>query len=214
MKYLIFCFIVIAAVAIYVPYSPQSDQYIAMLTYNANTERFYGEVHLWCKIIYYSIPVVTTLFILIPLFRLITSSSTIDPKNTRRISIIILLSLAIGPGLLVNTVFKDNWGRPRPYQVLRGGKTFFPVWKYNWGNKKDNSFPCGHASMGFFLGVPLLARNKRRNGLILSFAGGALVGTVRILQGGHFLSDVIFCAIIVWFSAELVNYIVNRTMKG
>jgi lipid A 4'-phosphatase len=35
------------------------------------------------------------------------------PKQ-RRAAIFLLLALALGPGLLVNTVFKDHWGRARP----------------------------------------------------------------------------------------------------
>ena len=35
-------------------------------------------------------------------------------SHWRRVGIFLLLSLAIGPGLIVNGVFKNAWGRPRP----------------------------------------------------------------------------------------------------
>jgi lipid A 4'-phosphatase len=40
----------------------------------------------------------------------------------RRISIFCLLVFLLGPGLIVNVILKDHWGRPRPRQVdLFGG---------------------------------------------------------------------------------------------
>jgi hypothetical protein len=37
--------------------------------------------------------------------------------------IFVLVSLAVGPGLLANTVLKDNWGRARPSQIIEFGGT-------------------------------------------------------------------------------------------
>ena len=211
-KYLI-SIVGLVALAIFVYYSPGIDQYLARQAYNVTTERFYGEVHLWCKIVYYSIPALTTLLIVIPLIQIFRSKHTSNPKATRRAAVIVLLSMAIGPGLVVNKIFKENWGRPRPYQVLRDGKTFSPVWHDKWGDSKSNSFPCGHASIGFFLGVPLLAYGRRKQGYLVGLTAGAFVGLVRMLQGGHYLSDVVFCGIFVWLSAEIVTYFLNRVMK-
>jgi lipid A 4'-phosphatase len=197
---------------VFVIYSARIDEYLASLTYDYSTREFYGEIHLWCKVIYYSIPVITVFLILIPLIQIFKDRS--NSQNIRKSAIIILFSLLLGPGLIVNTIFKDHWGRPRPYQVLRDGKPFAPVYEPHWGNSKDNSFPCGHASVGFFIGVPLLALRRRRAAIIVSVGFGSIVGVVRMLQGGHYLSDVVFCAIFVLLSAELVNFIVNRLMKG
>jgi hypothetical protein len=41
----------------------------------------------------------------------------------RMYGLFILLSVILGPGLLVNLVFKDHWGRPRPRQVVALGGT-------------------------------------------------------------------------------------------
>lgn len=198
--------------SIFVFYSPIIDQYLANLTYNHVTHKFYGEVHLWCKIIYYSIPVITTLLIVFYIFKFIKCGA--NTNVIRKQAAIVLLSLLLGPGLIVNTVFKDHWGRPRPYQVMRDGKVFSPVYEPHWGNSSSNSFPCGHGSIGFFVGVPLLARGRRKAGTILSLGFGSLVGLVRMLQGGHYLSDVVFCAIFVILSFELVNYSINKFTKS
>ena len=188
------------------------DLYLASLTYNYTSREFYGEVHLWCKVIYYSIPFITILLIITPVVRLIKWNS--NTKLVRKNALIVLFSLLLGPGLIVNTLFKDHWGRPRPYQVLRDGKTFSPVYTPHWGDSEDNSFPCGHASVGFFVGVPLIVGNRRRFGVLLSLGFGSLVSFVRMLQGGHYLSDVIFCAIFVFLSVFVVNYIANKFTKS
>lgn len=182
--------------------SPAIDKYFAAMTYNANLGKFYGELHLWCKIVYYSIPAITALLVVTSLWLLFT--------RLRKMALIVLLSLALGPGLIVNVVFKDHWGRPRPYQVFRDGKTFLPVWQPNFNQANDNSFPCGHASIGFFLGVPFLACRQRQRGLIIGLIAGLFVGVVRMLQGGHYLSDVVFCGVFVWVCAELVIYWMNK----
>src|SRR5438270_1792058 len=40
----------------------------------------------------------------------------------RRQGVFLLLSIALGPGLLVHVVFKDHWGRPRPRDVVELGR--------------------------------------------------------------------------------------------
>lgn len=203
-----------ACLLIFTVYSSEIDPRIAIIPFNSTLGKFYGEVHLWCKIIYFSVPVFTGLLIVVSLWLLLVKNRKIHGTSTKRAALIIFISLALGPGLTVNTILKDNWGRPRPYQVIRDGKTFAPVWKANFKAPANNSFPCGHASIGFFLGVPLLAFGFRRRGLVLSLIGGAGVGAVRMLQGGHYLSDVIYCGIIVWLIAELVTFCVNRNVRG
>ena len=39
----------------------------------------------------------------------------------RRPAVFLLLSVAVGPGLLINTVFKDHWDRPRPREIVAFG---------------------------------------------------------------------------------------------
>ena len=64
--------------------------------------------------------------------------------------LIVVLTAVIGPGILVNGVLKNYWGRPRPRQVQEfGGR-----WEYRHLHQpgtpgRGESFPCGHCSMGF-----------------------------------------------------------------
>ena len=38
-----------------------------------------------------------------------------------RAAVFLILSYALGPGLLVNVALKDNWGRPRPGHITQFG---------------------------------------------------------------------------------------------
>lgn len=128
----------------------------------------------------------------------------------RRTALYLLLVMAIGPGILVNTVFKDHWGRARPSQIIEfgGTKTFTPAAIPADQCPKNCSFVSGHASVGFyFLALAFVLPRRRALWLALGTTLGLGVGLVRIMQGGHFFSDVIFCGIIVYLTARALHTI-------
>ena len=200
----------ILAIIVFVIASPYLDQAIAVLPYNYATTMFYGEVAAWTQFVFAAIPIFTGVIVIVCVVWLLWSKYTKQDNyiSVKKGIVIILLSLAIGPGLIGNGL-KDNWGRPRPRQVIREGMLYQPVWKPAFNKPANNSFVAGHATIGFFLGVPFLAFGFRRRGIIVSLIGGIFIGFVRILQGGHYLSDVIFSGIVVWMSAEFICYMVN-----
>ncbi|MEM7010504.1 MAG: phosphatase PAP2 family protein [Verrucomicrobiota bacterium] len=117
----------------------------------------------------------------------------------RMISTYFVLCMIVGPGLLVNVIFKDQWGRPRPRDVAQfdGDYAYEKVLEYD-ASSPGKSFPCGHCTMGFYFFAVALTLGQRRR-LAFAAAGGAtvfggLIGVARIVQGGHFLSDVIWGA--------------------
>ena len=121
--------------------------------------------------------------------------------------------MILGPGLLVNAVGKDHWGRPRPKQLQEfgGTDTYLTAGAIGPVAKDRKSFPSGHASMGFYLMAgyfvwrarrPLLARTSLAAGLLM----GAAIGWARIVQGGHFLSDVIWAGAVVYIAGELLAW--------
>lgn len=133
----------------------------------------------------------------------------------RKIALFFTLALILGPGLIVNTVFKNHWGRPRPRQVelFAGPLPYHQVWEKGVAGE-GKSFPSGHASVGFFLFTPyfVLRRTSKKWARIFLAAGlcyGALMGLMRIVQGGHFLSDVIWSAGFVYLSGVLVYYLLR-----
>jgi lipid A 4'-phosphatase len=127
------------------------------------------------------------------------------------------LLMLLGPGLLVNAVGKDNWGRPRPKQIQEfgGPDTYITAGAIGPVAKDRKSFPSGHASMGFYLLAgyfvwrgrrPVLARAGLAAGVLM----GAAIGWARIVQGGHFLSDVIWAGAVVFAAGELLAWLLLR----
>jgi lipid A 4'-phosphatase len=123
------------------------------------------------------------------------------------------LMLLLGPGLAINGVFKPHWGRPRPSQVEQfgGDHAFLKVGDPGWDSDLK-SFPCGHASMGFYLMAPAFLCFRRHPRLALAFfllglSAGGFLGVARIVQGRHFTSDVLWSAGMVYYSG-LLSYLV------
>jgi lipid A 4'-phosphatase len=119
----------------------------------------------------------------------------------------LILALATGPGLVTNTLLKDHFGRPRPEQIadFGGRMRYVPLPIPSAQCRRNCSFPSGHAAAGFYLitGAWIWPRQRyawRATGAV----AGALVGLVRIAQGGHFLSDVLGALAVVWICNELL----------
>jgi len=123
----------------------------------------------------------------------------------RRVCVYLLAVALVGPGILVNLTLKQHWERPRPRQVVEfgGERQYEPPFAPRFECSKCRSFVSGHASVGFFFfSVALLLGNRRW--LWLPILGGGIIGLVRMLQGAHFLSDVIFSGWVVWFCSLLI----------
>ena len=126
-------------------------------------------------------------------------------RSHRRRCLFVVLAVALGPGLAVNGVLKPLWGRPRPRHVMQfGGDKAYRAWYQPAGLSAaaDKSFPSGHAAMGFVLAAGVVLLPRRSAGLRWAWMAGALsygglMGLARIVQGGHFLSDVLWSAGVV-----------------
>ena len=113
-------------------------------------------------------------------------------------AVYILFFLALGPGLVVNVLCKDQLGRARPREVVEFGGSYHytPIWQTG-RTGKNSSFPSGHAAIAFFLIAPWFILRDEQQRLAAGFlvSGvlfGILVSIARILQGGHFVSDVLW----------------------
>ena len=120
-----------------------------------------------------------------------------------RTGLLLLLALALGPGLVVNVIFKDHWGRARPAQIVEfGGQAHFSRPFVPSDQCATNcSFPAGDPSMGFVLvAAGLLAGTPRRRRVVIAAALGlgAIIGLARMAQGGHFFSDVLASGFLVF----------------
>ncbi len=114
-------------------------------------------------------------------------------KGLRKRIWFLVAVLALGPGLTVNEVLKAHSGRARPATVAEfgGDRVFTPAFVISDQCGRNCSFVSGHAAMGFFL-IALAWVFRDRRWLWAGIVLGGLVGLGRIVQGAHFLSDVVF----------------------
>lgn len=133
------------------------------------------------------------------------------PVNLRwwRRGLMLSLLMVLGTGVVVNAVLKENWGRPRPVdvQTFGGAGTFEPALHPSAQCDSNCSFVSGHAATGFtLLALGLLgAPATRRRWLLWGLAGGLCTGALRIAQGGHFLSDVLFSGLVIWLCGSALR---------
>jgi lipid A 4'-phosphatase len=136
---------------------------------------------------------------------------------SNRIIIFLLLTLGIGPGLIVNVILKDHSGRARPYQItgFGGNHHFTPAFVISDQCKTNCSFVSGDASIGYF-GLAFVFVMRRRRILIASAAmfAGTLIGIVRMAQGAHFLSDVVFAGVFTLLTGWLLYFLILHQWQG
>jgi len=133
----------------------------------------------------------------------------------RKMALFVFLVFFIGSVLVVNVVFKQHWGRPRPNQVVTfgGERRFLPVW-VKGDCKTCNSFPSGDASAGFFLMVPffILRRAAPRCASLFFVVGigyGIVMGEARMARGAHFASDVLWAGGIMYLTGLMLYYVLG-----
>jgi len=110
----------------------------------------------------------------------------------------LLLLLALGPGLIVNGLLKENWGRARPIKLAQfGGSDRFTA-AFVRSDQEGKSFSSGHtAASAYWIVVVLMIAPQRIWLLGLAIAYSLAVSWMRMAAGGHFLSDVVTSYFIV-----------------
>ncbi len=134
-------------------------------------------------------------------------------RNWIRPGLFLVILLVLGPGLLVNVVFKEHWGRPRPREVVQlgGTKEFLHPWQKGIAHN-GRSFPSGHSSAAFYMTAPFFVFRRRKPTVARWWmAGGLFFGVLmsiaRITQGGHFLSDNLWAWGMVHLTAVALYYL-------
>lgn len=152
--------------------------------------------------VYWGTRVMTTTIALALLGTIVYGFSGHAParRSLGRRALLVLLAMALGPGLIVHNVFKNEWGRPRPTQIVDFGGTghYVPPGIPSNQCARNCSFVSAHAAAGYVLMAGgLLWPARRRRWIWIGLVVGSVIGVVRIIQGGHFLSDVIGAAVVV-----------------
>ena len=123
--------------------------------------------------------------------------------------------LAAGPGLIANLVFKDQWGRARPNRVveLGGTKQFTPPLVMTKQCRRNCSFVSGEASSTYvtFYAAAALFPQWSVALVIAGTVGGLATGLIRMAQGAHFLSDIVFAGV---FMALTVLALREMMLRG
>ena len=208
--------LLVAAIAAAIVFSlfPEIDLWMSGLFYQADGG-FFLKDSWWAVAIYESIPIIAIMVgvgSLLLLIHNLVRKRQVGPLSNRFL-LFVLAALAVGPGLVVNAGFKDHWGRARPRDVTEftGDKRFTPALQPTDQCERNCSFVAGHPSVMFWLAALgfAAAAGRRRNRVLLAAAAlGLVAGLGRIVQGGHFLSDVLFSGIavfaVIWLLATYV----------
>ncbi|KAA6184055.1 phosphatase PAP2 family protein [Thiohalocapsa marina] len=164
----------------------------------------------WEQLLYHSVPVlmVTVNLGLIGLwlFNRVKGRALLGFDGRRLVLLLCLLALL--PGLLVNQVFKEHWGRARPVQVTEfgGQRTFTPPFVRS--DQRGGAFSSGHAAAAFYLiGVAAVLSGPHSGWVLLATLYALLVGLARIAAGGHFVSDVVTSGFLVLFGYLVLHHL-------
>jgi membrane-associated phospholipid phosphatase len=129
-----------------------------------------------------------------------------------RAAIFLIVTLLLGPGLLVNVALKDHWGRPRPIDVTQfGGDQHFVSWWDPRGDCPANcSFVSGDVSTVAWAFAPAALVPAPWGALAYAgaFALTVFMGVIRIMAGAHFPTDTIFAGVftflLIWLAYALI----------
>jgi membrane-associated PAP2 superfamily phosphatase len=129
-----------------------------------------------------------------------------------RASVFLIVTMLLGPGLLVNVALKDHWGRPRPIDVTQFGGTehFVPWWDPRGDCPGNCSFVSGDVSTVAWTFAPaaLVPSPWQPLAFAGAFALTVFMGVIRIMAGGHFPSDAIFAGVftylLIWLAYALI----------
>lgn len=129
-----------------------------------------------------------------------------------RAFLLVLLTFVLGSWILVNEVLKGEVGRARPRQIEQfgGDKEFTPAFVISDECDRNCSFVSGHASF-VFTGYAAALLTRRRKWAIAAVTGlGGMAGLGRMMQGAHFLSDIVFAGVFMFLVAAALHYLLFR----
>lgn len=137
-----------------------------------------------------------------------------NARHLLRPGLFLVLLLLVGNGLVVNSLFKSHWDRPRPRDVVQfgGEREFRQPWQPGSAGR-GRSFPSGHAAAAFYMMAPFFIYRLRRPALASAWlVGGMLFGAAmsyaRLSQGGHFLSDTLWS----WGMLYLIGLVLSELL--
>lgn len=134
-------------------------------------------------------------------------------KKTRKFGMAVLFAVLVGT-LLTNLVMKPLFARPRPYVYYADNPLFMSWYEFAGAHiESDKSFPSGHTTAAFEIGVALfLVLNKKYSWIFPVFS--ALVGLSRIYLMVHYVTDVLGGVLVGTFAGIMGYVIMTVIMKN
>jgi lipid A 4'-phosphatase len=131
-----------------------------------------------------------------------------------RAVVFLTMTLALAPGLMVNVLLKDHWGRPRPIDVTQfGGEQHFVAWWDPRGDCPNNcAFVSGDVAGAFWTIAPAALAPPQWRALAYgaALALGTGMAAVRVMAGAHFVSDTIFAGVFTFLIIWIVHGLIYR----
>ena len=131
-----------------------------------------------------------------------------------RAVVFLIATMILGPGLTVNVVLKDYWGRSRPIDVTQFGglEHFVPWWDPRGDCPSNCSFVSGDVSGAFWTIAPAVVAPPQWRALAVGAALtlGAAMAAMRVFAGGHFISDAVFAGVFTFLIIWLVHGLIYR----
>lgn len=215
LKLVIFCAAFIFSSVVFY-FFPSIDLKVSAMFFNADLGGFYLTKNPVVKLLHDFVPILSVLtaltvgFIALNKFK---KNKSWDLNNYKR-EIYFILVCALGAGLIIHNVVKDTFNRPRPNMIMEfgGAKNFETAFVISEDCNGCQSFVSGHSAAGFmFFAVAFLfkSRKKHNYGVLLGLGLGSIFGAVRIMEGGHFLSDVVFAGFLMYMVAYALAKIIK-----
>ncbi len=217
--------VILAITALFIPLFvlyPELDVAVSSLVYREETGFIYA-TDPFVRAVYDAVPIATKFLIatLLLLLLLIVLRSRLAALSQWRLPgyrpvVFLLLCLILGPGVAVHQVVKEGVGRPRPDQTIPfgGEKSYIPP--FHISEYDGKSFVSGHAAMGYYVAAFALLSTGRLKTFLYggSILLGLGVGAGRLLQGRHFLSDILFSGSITLIVIHLVYLGIYRQLRA
>jgi lipid A 4'-phosphatase len=183
---------------------PQLDLDIAALFYNPTTHAF---IAWYSDAVEYARDAASWLITLIvaPAFFAVAGKIAMPLRRmviSGRAVLFLIATLALGPGVLTNSILKEHSARERPLDVVElGGKErFTPWWDFRGPCPENCSFVAGEASGAFWTLAPAALAPPPWRPLAYggAIAFGIAIGVLRMAAGGHFFTDVVFAGVLMF----------------
>lgn len=129
-----------------------------------------------------------------------------------RASLFLILTLAIGPGLITNVILKEHWNRPRPVDVkaFAGTHDFVAWWDPRGTCETNCAFVSGDSAGAFWTVAPAALAPPQIRAAVYSAAilFGVAMSFQRLSFGAHFFTDAFFAGfftfVVIWLCYALI----------